>query len=968
MDQNQSSTKIRFTSDGDRLYIPVVALTTELYEPKFCYDYAYSQNGRYFTEENNGSDTVFPRISGNVISGTEVLTRIYLKNLEENSRAANVELTIKDLNSTAEGYYDNNLEKTQPNGLSYTPVTGATENNAGVNFHLADEMKYEEGVYSQFHFMPTTDTLDVPLNMSIDFEIEVNNVPLEYHGLTLTDKVPLCTAANFAYNPTWNIFNIEDSVLAGTGKYNLYTQTAKRPFTVDLVSYDPSDPTILIPANTFVSVEMIDAGGYHDVNISCTDPDAAITERVWVELNGVTKTSIDINQAISDGLTTTTEADFYATAKENAAYRITFLSTNDSNASLMQTSGSVATNNVVIDNYLQMSNGITYCDYNNSITLASQCANASSGMTGAETRACMECLFGHSANRICSRDNFAIRPEAFMINIYDNNQSVNPADQKIALPYQGKIAAGYNYRYDVNATSHSDNEAVNGYTQSYMTPALDHNITYYWRPNGATVTGCNDTTDKSPQIYVLNGAAVNYQNKSDNVGRYELEMRDTSWTKVDQSPDHHILNPGNFNLDDCVADESFVPANATTLNNTNIGCTISSKHSNVDTGDVYSDYNITVNPYDFNVSTVQFHKGLIDSNTTITAANAFVYQNNISNNTDDLNMSVRYTGRLRAIGADNLSLTNFVANCFSQDLNLDINTSDLPAAPLYSYRLREKNATNAVINDTIRGNNGGASTIRGLVTLPAANFTQTMGGEAQIELNANFDRTVNTAVNPIVVIYDDFNVTCSTLSDCNSTADLESSHNPEGYVLSDSNVTHIYGRLHTPRHRVADPDPATISALATIPLYYEFYCDAPTGCTIADFNAASPIIPISPTGLLSQDDVRWYSQALHSVAVDGNATATQARYPVDDARLTRGIFVNALGAAYDYDGTKGYPYKVTISLFAPDWLIYNRYDAAASVNEFELEYFTTGQWAGQDNSNVNIDANTSTNVNRRISW
>ena len=52
---------------------------------------------------------------------------------------------------------------------------------------------------------------------------------------------------------------------------------------------------------------MIDAGGYHDVNISCTDPNAAITERVWVELNNQTTSSVDVAQAISDGLTTTTE-------------------------------------------------------------------------------------------------------------------------------------------------------------------------------------------------------------------------------------------------------------------------------------------------------------------------------------------------------------------------------------------------------------------------------------------------------------------------------------------------------------------------------------------------------------------------------------------------------------------------------------------------------------------------------------
>ena len=253
-----------------------------------------------------------------------------------------------------------------------------------------------------------------------------------------------------------------------------------------------------------------------------------------------------------------------------------------------------------------------------------------------------------------------------------------------------------------------------------------------------------------------------------------------------------------------------------------------------------------------------------------------------------------------------------------------------------------------------------------------------MKGEVEMELNLNFNRAVNLAINPIILRYNDLNASCNVLSECQSNADMTATYNPEGTVISNQDVIHLYGREHVPRHRVTGPN-------ATVPIYYEFYCDqtlvAPdVTCNIGAFdNLPSALNPISPDALLSPDDVRWYIQTEHNVGVDGNSTFTRARIAADNANFNNGanmnININADAGIYTYSGAKGYPYKVTVEVHTPDWLIYNRYDGSATinnggnnVNNFELEFSQAGNWAGQDRSGMEADSDASSTTNRRIQW
>ena len=1023
LDNNQSTTTLSFSSTSDELFVPVVGFTTEIFQPDICYDYSYYQNNRSFTEDNNGSLNVVPHILGDGLSTTDPITvRLMLKNMEPESFAYDVDMSIKDINITGEVSYDGNLQRTLPGGLIYSPLTPTSSSSSTVNYPITDSgvgMGTAQIVYSQFDVMPSSSTVDVPLDMSISFSISLSGgITLDYDGLKLKDDIPLCTSNNFSYHPVFGIFNVLDhSLYNATGKYNLFTQVSNRKFDIDIVSNDPDDLTVEYNLSTIVGVEMIDVGGFHDTNASCMDPGSAITEKVYVTFdNNVSKVAFDVDQAIIDELTDLTNSDdFYKVARENVAFRISYEKTNDGNDDLVQLTKK-ANGDFTVDNFTQLVQDVGTCKqevlFNKSTAnmtwnVATACGNAgTSGVNPWELKQCLKCLYGVNTSFICSRDNFSIRPEALNLEIYDRN--VTSGVQNIVpnvIGTDATISAGYAYKFDINATNHLDNNATPGYTQNFF-GGTDHNITYEWEPNGRIVTGCNDITDHDINGSLKDGSVINLDGINKNVGRYNLKMIDSQWTKADQNPDHHVgndlyLNSTNGGTEnDCNIDQDDVSlyVNGGNYADNMVGCTIKSEHKNLKANTQFHDYNVSVRPFDFNVAGIQFHRGSIDTNTSVTNQNAYVYNNRLATYNalnvlvDDINMSIRYTGRLGAVGADNFLLTNFVKDCYAETLDLDVDTSLIPVnGPNYTFNLRERyydmNTSTGDINTSIGDVN--ASVINNdivgldyslidLIALPANNFYKDMNGSAIIELNLNFDRDVNETFNPITLIYRDLNVSCETHGNCKSIADLEAEHHPEGIVVTDLNVTHLYGRAHTPRHRVQGPN-------ATVPIYYEFFCDtalvAPeVTCNIADLAIQpSPGVRISPFGLLSPDDIRWYSQTLHNVGFDGAATFTQTRTTEDYANFGNGAGMAINGTlnagVYAYGGQKGYPYKVTIDVMTPDWLIYNRYDGSATinnfgnnVNSFELEFTQAGNWAGQDRSGMGTESNASATTNRRIQW
>ena len=1023
LSHEQSDIGFHFKSNLDHFWPSMLAFSSEVYTPSFCYDYAYSQNNVYITEDNN--DTLrAPRITGSVIDGTDLDVTLYIRNEEDSDiSATNLRLDILDINTTQAVYKRDTVSILNPTEVIplVIPDSSLTVSDSYIkNIEFAD-VAGKEHIYTYYTLTPNlpgslNNEIDISLNGNFNYDLVLplpdgSDVIIPSTSTLGGTNLPLCSGGNFEYidQANWGIFNVVDTSIYATGeKYNIPTQVVRRPGNFSVVAYDQNISGYTTAdgnSTTLVGIDMIDAGAFHDIIATCSEATAGISPILWMNFEG--SPTIDLNQEIIDAiaddrLNIASANDFYPNAVKSAAFRISYITTNVGDGDLVKTEP-VAGGNVKLLNFTELVQDIGVCKQPvqkfpdsdlTTINVPVACANAgNAGLNPFEMQRCLECLFGYNTHHVCSRDNFSIRPESFNVKLNDTNQSnvvtTRLADDRtgVAAPNAASLAlsGGYKYNLEINATSHTGNEATPGYSR-YFNPLFpsDYNVSLIWNPSNAAVNpNCNDINSSSKAFNVINGQGSEFELHS-NVGEYRLNVVDKSWTQVDWDPAymaHHSDTTyyiGGINGKDCVVDSSIVQneGTATTIVggalSTINGCTIdTNSHDNADANIKYRDYSLTFHPYDFNLSTISFNKG---ANNTLVGADDYVYMNNI---VTDANMSLRYEGNIRAVGADNISLSNFVAGCYAEDVELGLVTSALNLAgmPNFRYRLVELNATGVSFLDAdastfiFSDTDGSISGIPSLlpVTIPSTRFVKTLAGESNMAFNVNFDRTRNSAVNPFTITYSRFDVACQTSANCQSSADMVSTHQPASSSISDLNVTHIYGRLHTPRQRVADTDPSTLPATANIPLYYEFYCDSVTGCDVSDYVAAPAL---SPIGLLSQDDVRWYVQDLHNVASDGNVTFTQTRNGTDNARFTGGmsVDVNTSTATYVYDGAKGYPYKATIELGTQDWLLYDRYNGAVIVNDFELEFFTTGQWSGKDESQMNLDANTSTNVNRRIQW
>ena len=108
MANGQTSTTINFGvkqlgGSADQIFPQVIAFSTELYEPQFCYDYAYKQQGIYFTEENNSSKD--PELIGDVITGEDIEMKLFIRNLVDSDiSVTDMTVNITDINTTQATY------------------------------------------------------------------------------------------------------------------------------------------------------------------------------------------------------------------------------------------------------------------------------------------------------------------------------------------------------------------------------------------------------------------------------------------------------------------------------------------------------------------------------------------------------------------------------------------------------------------------------------------------------------------------------------------------------------------------------------------------------------------------------------------------------------------------------------------------------------------------------------------------
>lgn len=981
MSNGQSSATIKFgvvkTGAGlngycDQTFPQVIGFSTELFQPSFCYDYAYKQNGKYFTEDFN--ITKGPHLLGENLltsSSNPISMSLFLRNtVNSDINVTNIKMSVTDINATQASYITNTtaIAKNSTTIKTSLPSVALTDIPIGT-------ISSNEFVYVYYDLNPKLSNINMPIKVNLDYTITINNTDINYTSQIPSVDIPLCPQGGSSYDAVSGVFNIVhnnyyDFDSGGTNRYyNLPTQITKREGNFKVISLKNDGIFDTLEArDTMVAVDMIDVSAFQSTYASCNELTMSITnDKVWIKFDGTNAEQFNqqaLQNAITEGMTDLTSAsDYYKMARRNVAFRVTYNTTNDINSSIVKTEK--VGNNYKILNYTALVQGIGTCAQTvaspsgnsgntlqtNQISVA--CGNAgNSGVSKRQLRACMECIYGYHTKAICSRDNFSIRPEAFLIKLNDQNQS-NPTQKKriseqvsgLTLPVATitDYAAGYQYYMEANATDFLGNDGSFGYTKQFN---LSHKNTakYLWEPRNAhIVTDCNDTINRNTYVRFTNGL-FGYNTSLSQVGEYRLNITDTSWTIVDNDPaymTHHVapyfITPPTR---DCILNSGVSQAiNSANLN----GCNISSSHANINANLIYNDYNITSHPYKFDVSSIKPTVGLNHADVN---ASSYVYMSDMSK---DENMSFHLNGSVTAVGYTGSSLKNFANQCYAEPLSIDVNKSII-AIPLAYQAVFHSLGANGSIIRTLSQDLNNSSDIIPMATL---DFPKENNGSAQTQLNLNFNRTTNSPQNPQEMTFTKYDVNCTITANCKFNADLIPNKFAQGTKNLNLPIKHYYGRTHAKRQRFTGP-------AGTVNIYYETYCSG-GGC---DKTLLQDGIDSNST-----DDPRWFINAKHTIAFGDVGPIVQRTNVSQNVNATPPTPTTPATSLLTYNVSKGYPYKATMELNSSSWLIYNQFDANATFNQFEVEFTKNGSpWAGPKRTDTKTNNSATTRTNRRTMW
>ncbi|QOP46347.1 choice-of-anchor L domain-containing protein [Sulfurimonas paralvinellae] len=956
--------------------------------PKLCYDYAYKQNERYITAEYN--DSVGPYIDTDVSTSEPLEIAMYFKNQEESDLAvSNVKLNVLDINTSQAAYSSESVYVTQPGSVYPEHIAdntlGMTTTNSEILNIPIDSFDSFENFYTYFSINPQTSHLTMPIVARLDYNITIplsatQSVTLPRSSL-IDQDIPICGGGASSYKPAYGLFNIIENGLnpgksAGDNNlfYNLNTQVVNRTPNISVVSMDENNLDTLkdINGSVIVAVDMVDLGAFHDTVASCNEESNAISKRVWTTIDNAAQAAVSL---------------LPGEARVNATFRVSYNADGNNTGALhlipaaTDGSGNVISWNVANFPSLAGNNCLQDMDGNpnNVDTVPSWCNNAGTAAASAmdfdELVACQQCIYGYDTKFICSRDNFAVRPEAFHIQIKDQNQTVTTANEPLIGTNTStsplKLAAGYNYILEINATNHLDNNASRGYYTGIDTA-------YIWSPPvGKDISGCNDDNNYTANINFGNGIAD--QNTSLNqVGAYSFNISDTKWTAVDSDLNYlmdtnrtnHYLAPYSAHFltgTDCVLNSDFVDQSA--VNDNLTGCDINSTHSTHISSTqtiTYNDLNISFYPYKFDIN------GSVTGNPilptvginyqAVAPIHAFVYMSDINNSADE-NMSYHLNGFISAAGYNDVLVGNFVEKCYATPLTITIKTTNRDLNDTegnhVTFRARfhdvNKTTTKPITNLDVNVSDTAPNVAEFQFDTNESHFYKTSNGSIRTYLNLNYDRNVTKTVNPKAIIFLSYDVNDTNISHAFH-ADLLNNKTSE--MKKDLNTTlpikFYYGRAHAGKQRFEVPtdNPYTTN------IYYEIYCYN-AGCNLA-------LIP----SIQHVDDIRWYQNTLHVTTNDGNVSSPlteQGAFNVTSSIPANGT--NTTTANLNYNGALGYPYTTTMEINASNWLIYNENDANAQTNPFQVEFNNANSsWSGERETTTTTKASNVSKTNRRTMW
>ena len=537
---------------------------------------------------------------------------------------------------------------------------------------------------------------------------------------------------------------------------------------------------------------------------------------------------------------------------------------------------------------------------------------------------CLQCLTDSNSTFVSrSTDNFAARPEEFLVDSLSNS-------------YPDLLRSGQEYNLSIFAEDGIKIPVA--YTANYNRANTDINVSAeLYLPDGTLDSGgllngdanktgndFNITEGVSAALGALNSDVVEFT--FDDVGDVKISVKDIYWSAVD--------------LDDTPQD-----CNSTTIVIAN-GATKSIEGGAYVCGESPM---LTFIPHHFTLSNVRLNN---HGQSTLT------YLSN------DLNMSAHLDVTIAAANKDEGVTSNFKANFYENPIDVDMNVTDwnttLPKRHPSEIEDSAINIENVHDIPTPQLLGFGQPDVNGTHTIPwnESNTTQ--------KLMFNYARNNNQPVNPFTVPGSDVNITVSsryTGTAPEGTADINGTA-----LAADTNATFAFGRVKSSDDFYEDI--LTFNVLT--PISVVVYCDLWAGCTALGIDTING----------QTDESNWWLSTGHNeTRGDGNITLVSPPTVIEGAgspTVTTDVTILANGRDGNITVTSGsttLPMTVEIMLDTTpstdtnSWLIYNPDDAILDPTPFyKVRFINRSGWSGVGATGHVLDVNASSRKTKRLNW
>ena len=1024
-DQNISAVYIGLSSSQDYVTPSMMAFSAELYMPKICYDYDLRVGEYIKIRPTNKEQREFTADKWGALP-LQVKTMIQSKEADFNLDDAKLRVDF----TPASFSYRAGESKVSPNSINAYIPTDDTDGGHGqiaIGEHPTSHggvIGAKENTYAKLFYDFDTNHFAGSFDVTVDANITFvpGEPPASY---TFSTAVPLGSpgyitpcASNPVYDPIWGAFNVENDSHASDMKDRLplHTQITGKPYRVSFASYTKDGNgqfTIPYPSNATVEFDLIDASTYENnastgFDVTCQEPQP-IMRGGFVHFNG--NSQVFVNP--TDQATYPNYDD--SIALHNTAFRIwtlTKLAPNKSDRVIVvhqcnSADDAACFDQVYEDNYKNADDNVTrFC--------TADCSG-SSGST------CYDCLRKYFAMPLCSRDNFAIRPEGFRVVLNDTHEEdasfpanelvINDGDA-VSPSAEANLSAGYRYQLKVEATSLGNTGEYNDpgkRSQAYYN-RFDTNQTVNPLPLDIKKTGnvvlldfndsaaCFDRNNTAFNLMMIDGVTPDNAPTflHSNAGRYALSIIDANWTRVDQGTYRYKTifdsdcqtDPTLDKCSDCILKSMTSHRNP----DEKLGCTIgSSIPENVN----YADINLSFQPYNFDVGSVALE---LRPATT----NGFLFMNNFDGNQtknpyyDDLlvqeiDMAAIYHGSVIARAKGGAQLTNFTDSCAASDVRINLGMDDFNGT-MQEY-LQHTQSTNPISDKKESINNQPVD-----LTLPKVAFVDAnqSGFIPPPDTNGSDANDTNRSYGPgsaklwvyttlkkptkgqLPAGQDGANPKRIRYIDLNATGDQEHSmadmgtHVPKGSQGYDTNATFLFARI-TPEHRYY---PDVEESYKRTPLYVNVYC-----VDSSDVNCSN--LGITSAGKGQNDSNNWHLADMFASPsdigmTDMNASTSEgidadpgvAAQSIPKNTVIQGVTFDTPDTAQQVDinvsvGGPGRPsvVKVFYNPHSP-WLLYG--DANQSF--YRVKFIGHRNWSGVGKTGKVTDTTSSTTTQHRMNW